>query len=106
MKRVVHFIFAAALLASASPAAAQIFNGGFEDGTFGDGSVRQVRESDSRTLPGWTVDDNPLFWYTNGYESPIRSSQLASVHTPEIWRSAYATAAFQFYVTAVFGRCR
>jgi PEP-CTERM motif len=73
MRRVVQSIFAAALLASASPAAAQIVNGGFEEGTFGDGSVRQVRETDSRTLPGWTVDDNPLAWYTNGYEpNPLK----------------------------------
>ena len=68
MKHAIQSIIVACVLASGFPAAAQIVNGGFEEGTFGDGSVRQVRETDSRTLPGWTVDTNPLSWYTTGYE--------------------------------------
>jgi hypothetical protein len=73
MKRILQSVITACALASASPAAAQIINGGFEEGTFGDGSVRQVREGDSRTLPGWTVNDNSLAWYTNGYEpNPLK----------------------------------
>ena len=60
-------IIAACLLASASPAAAQIINGGFEEGAFGDGSVREVSRGDA-ALSGWTVNDNPIAWYTNGYE--------------------------------------
>jgi Protein of unknown function (DUF642)/PEP-CTERM motif len=67
MKRAVQSIFAMALLASASPAAAQIVNGGFEEGTFGDGSVRQILPG-KETLPGWTVKDNPVDWYETGYE--------------------------------------
>jgi hypothetical protein len=73
MKRILQSVITACALASASPAAAQIINGGFEEGTFGDGNVRQVREGDSRTLPGWTVNDNSLAWYTNGYEpNPLK----------------------------------
>jgi hypothetical protein len=69
MKRVVQSIIAACALASASPAAAQIINGGFEEGAFGDGSVREVSRDDT-ALSGWTVNDNPIGWYTNGYEPP------------------------------------
>ena len=69
MKRVVPSIIAACLLASASPAAAQIINGGFEEGAFGDGSVRQILPGEE-ALPGWTVNDSPVAWYTNGYEPP------------------------------------
>jgi PEP-CTERM motif len=68
MKRVVQSIIAAAALVSASSAGANLItNGGFEDGTFGDGSVREVSRGDT-ALSGWTVDDNPLSWYTTGYE--------------------------------------
>ena len=67
MRHVVQFVIAACVLASASPAAAQIINGSFEDGTFGDGSVREVSRGDT-ALSGWTVNDNPIAWYTNGYE--------------------------------------
>ena len=66
MKHAIQSIIVACALASASPAAAQIINGGFEQGTFGDGSVRQIRAGDNTTLPGWTVNDNPLAWYTTG----------------------------------------
>ena len=59
MKHAVQFVIAACVLASVSPAAAQIINGGFEDGTFGDGSVREVSRGDT-ALSGWAVDDNPL----------------------------------------------
>jgi hypothetical protein len=69
MKRAVQSIIAACVLASASPGAAQIINGGFEEGAFGDGSVRQVLPGDE-ALPGWSVNDNPVAWYTNGYEPP------------------------------------
>ncbi len=69
MKRLVQSIIAACALASASPAGAQIINGGFEDGTFGDGSVRFISPGDT-ALPGWTVNENPVFWYTSGYEPP------------------------------------
>jgi hypothetical protein len=72
MKRAVQSIIAACVLASASPAGAQIINGGFENGTFGDGSVREVSRGDT-ALSGWTVNDNPIAWYTNGYEpNPLR----------------------------------
>ena len=59
MKHTIQSIIAACVLASAFPAAAQLINGGFEEGAFGDGSVREVPRNDSTTLPGWTVDDNP-----------------------------------------------
>lgn len=69
MKRAVQSIIAAALLVSASSAHANLItNGGFEDGAFGDGSVREVPRGDSTTLPGWTVNDNSVAWYTTGYE--------------------------------------
>jgi PEP-CTERM motif len=72
MKRAVQSIVAACMLASASPAVAQIINGSFEDGTFGDGSVREVSRGDT-SLSGWTVNDNPIAWYTNGYEpNPLK----------------------------------
>jgi len=67
MKRAVQSILTAAFLASASSAQANLIrNGGFEEGTFGDGSVREVSRGDT-ALPGWTVNDNPLAWYTTGY---------------------------------------
>jgi PEP-CTERM motif len=72
MKHAVQSVIAACVLASVSPAAAQIINGGFEDGTFGDGSVREVSRGDT-ALSGWTVDDNPLAWYATGYEpNPLK----------------------------------
>jgi hypothetical protein len=72
MKRAVQSMVAACMLASVSPAAAQIINGSFEEGTFGDGSVREVSRGDT-ALSGWTVNDNPIAWYTNGYEpNPLR----------------------------------
>jgi hypothetical protein len=67
MRHTVQSVIAACLLASASPAAAQIINGGFEDGAFGDGSVREVSRGDT-ALSGWTVIENPIAWYTKGYE--------------------------------------
>jgi hypothetical protein len=69
MKHAIQSVIAACALASASPAAAQIINGGFEEGAFGDGSVREVSRGDT-VLSGWTVNDNPIAWYTNGYEPP------------------------------------
>jgi hypothetical protein len=72
LKRAVQSIVAACMLASASPAAAQIINGSFEDGTFGDGSVREVPRGDT-ALSGWTVNENPIAWYTTGYEpNPLK----------------------------------
>ena len=67
MKHVVQSVIAACVIASASPAAAQIINSSFEEGTFGDGSVREVSRGDT-ALSGWTVNDNPIAWYANGYE--------------------------------------
>jgi PEP-CTERM motif len=67
MRHTVQSVIAACLLASASPVAAQIINGGFEDGAFGDGSVREVSRGDT-ALSGWTVIENPIAWYTKGYE--------------------------------------
>jgi hypothetical protein len=68
MKRAVQSIIAAALLMSVCSAHANLVrNGGFEQGTFGDGSVRVVSPGDT-DLTGWTVNDHPLAWYTNGYE--------------------------------------
>ena len=55
-------IVAVCVVASASPAAANlIVNGGFEDGVFGgDGSLsEQVLPGDGATLPGWTVGPPP-----------------------------------------------
>jgi hypothetical protein len=77
MKRA-HFIIAACLLASATPAGANLVrNGGFEEGTFGDGSVRVISPGDS-ALTGWTINDNPLAWYTNGYEpNPLNPVRIA-----------------------------
>jgi hypothetical protein len=69
MKYAVQSIIAACALAGASPAAAQIINGGFEEGAFGDGSVREVSRGDT-ALPGWTVNENPIAWYKSGYEPP------------------------------------
>jgi hypothetical protein len=67
MKRVVQSIIAACALVSASSAGANLIrNGGFEDGTFGDGSVRVISRDDN-TLSDWTVDDHPLAWYATGY---------------------------------------
>jgi hypothetical protein len=82
MRHAVQSVIAACLLASVSPAAAQIINGGFEEGAFGDGSVREVPRNDSTTLPGWTVNDNPVAWYTNGYEPPNALKQIGvATHT-------------------------
>src|ERR1700733_15852361 len=67
MKHAAQSIIAACVLASASPAAAQIINGGFEEGAFGGGRVREVSRGDT-ALSGWTVNDNPIAWYANGYE--------------------------------------
>jgi hypothetical protein len=67
MKRVVRSIIAASALVSASSACANLItNGGFEDGTFGDGSVREVSRDDN-PLSGWTIVDHPLAWYATGY---------------------------------------
>ena len=52
MKRVVQSIIAACALASASAAAAQIINGGFEEGAFGDGSVRQISPDEKALRAG------------------------------------------------------
>jgi hypothetical protein len=72
MNHAVQCIIAACALAAASPAAAQIINGGFETGAFGDGSVREVSRGDT-ALSGWMVNDNPIAWYTNGYEpNPLK----------------------------------
>jgi PEP-CTERM motif len=70
----VRSIIAAALLMSASSVHANLIrNGGFEDGTFGDGSVRTILPGDSTTLPAWTVHENALAWYTKGYEpNPLK----------------------------------
>lgn len=88
MKPVQFIIAASALageLAGASPAAADLVtNGGFEQGVFGDGSVRQIAipAHDSATLPGWTVNDGPIVWYANGYEPPNNLKQIAvGAHT-------------------------
>ena len=75
MKRAVQSIIAATVLMSASSAHANLIrNGGFEEGTFGDGSVRVIVISPGDTaLSGWTVNDNPIAWYTNGYEpNPLK----------------------------------
>jgi PEP-CTERM motif len=67
MKRIVRSIIAASALVSASSACANLItNGGFEDGTFGDGSVREVSRDDN-PLSGWTIVDHPLAWYATGY---------------------------------------
>ena len=66
MKRV-QIIVVACALAIASPASADLVNGGFEQGVFGDGSVRQILPVDSTTLPGWTVSGNSLAWYKTGF---------------------------------------
>jgi hypothetical protein len=67
------FIIAACVFVSATPAGANLVrNGGFEQGTFGDGSVRVISPGDT-ALTGWTINENPLAWYTNGYEpSPLK----------------------------------
>ena len=74
MKRAVQSVIAACALASAFLRLAQIYqNGGFEDGTFGDGSVRADLAAATTTLSGWTVNDNPIAWYANGYEpNPLK----------------------------------
>lgn len=72
MKQIVRSVIAACVLASAFPAGAQIVNGSFEDGTFGDGSVREVPRDDD-ALTGWMVNDNPIAWYKTGYEpNPLK----------------------------------
>jgi hypothetical protein len=44
----------------------------FEEGAFGGGSVREVPRGDT-ALSGWTVIENPIAWYTNGYEpNPLK----------------------------------
>ena len=67
------FIIAACVFVSATPAGANLVrNGGFEQGTFGDGSVRVISPGDT-PLTGWTINENPLAWYTNGYEpNPLK----------------------------------
>ena len=67
MKPVVRSVIAACVLASVSPAGAQIVNGGFEQGTFGDGSVRVISPGET-AVSGWTVNGNPIAWYKTGYE--------------------------------------
>lgn len=68
MKRAVQSIIGAAVLLSASSACANLIaNGGFEEGAFGDGSVRVISSGDT-ALTGWTINDNPIAWYANGYE--------------------------------------
>jgi hypothetical protein len=60
MKNRAKLIVVAWALANVSPAGANLVsNGGFEEGVFGDGSVRVISPGDS-TLPGWTVRDNPV----------------------------------------------
>jgi hypothetical protein len=73
MKRAVQSIIAVALLMSVSSAHANLItNGGFEDGAFGDGSVRPIKPGDT-ALSGWTVNDNPIDWYAKGYEpNPLK----------------------------------
>jgi hypothetical protein len=73
MKRAVQSTIAASMLMCVSAAHANLIrNGSFEEGTFGDGSVRQIKPGDS-ALPGWTVNDNPIAWYTIGYEpNPLK----------------------------------
>jgi hypothetical protein len=94
MKHAIQSVIAACVLASASPAAAQIINGGFEEGGFGDGSVREVSRDDSTTLSGWTVNDNPVAWYTNGYEPPnaLRPIGVAPISQTFTVSAFYRTA--------------
>ena len=67
MKRV-RFIVTVCALACATPAGASIIrNGGFEEGAFGDGSVRQILPGDS-ALPGWTVAGDSLAWYKSAFD--------------------------------------
>jgi hypothetical protein len=47
MKHAIQSVIAACVLASASPGEAQIINGGFEEGAFGDGSVREVSRGET-----------------------------------------------------------
>ena len=80
MKNSVKAAIAALAIVLAKPAAADlVVNGGFEDGTFGDGSVRQISPGDSTTLPGWTVNDNAVAWYTNRYEPPNQPNPLRQI---------------------------
>jgi hypothetical protein len=67
MQRAVQSIIAALLMSVSSAHANLITNGGFEDGAFGDGSVRTIKPGDT-ALSGWTVNDNPIDWYAKGYE--------------------------------------
>jgi Protein of unknown function (DUF642) len=60
-------IVVACALASASPAMAGLVNGGFEQGAFGDGSVRQILPGDGATLPGWAVSGDSVAWYRDGF---------------------------------------
>jgi PEP-CTERM motif len=76
MKHAVQSVIAVCVLAGAPPAATQIINGGFEEGAFGDGSVRQILPGEE-ALKGWTVNDNPVAWYTNGYEPPNALKPIA-----------------------------
>src|SRR5262245_13522266 len=76
MKRAVQSMIAACVFASATPAGANLVrNGGFEQGTFGDGSVRVISPGET-ALTGWTINDNPIAWYTNGYEPPNALRQI------------------------------
>lgn len=80
MKRA-HVVLVACALACVTPAGANLLtNGGFEQGTFGDGSVRIISPGDP-TLPGWTVNDNPLAWYTTGYEPTVLDPTQVGPHT-------------------------
>jgi hypothetical protein len=66
MKTSVKSVLAACVVASASPAAADLVaNGGFEQGYPG-GSSQQV-DGVHTFLSGWTVSDNTLTWYENGF---------------------------------------
>jgi hypothetical protein len=81
MNRAIRFIIAASLLTSASWAHANLIqNGGFEEGTFGDGSVRVLSPGDT-ALSGWTIADNSLAWYAAGYEPSSSNGIMVSAHS-------------------------
>jgi PEP-CTERM motif-containing protein/hapalindole biogenesis HpiC1 cyclase-like protein len=62
---------AACAIVCASPAAADfVTNGGFELGTFnGISLAQQIQPDDSTTLPGWTVTDGSVTWFTSGWNN-------------------------------------
>ena len=74
MKRAVQSIIAAAVLTSASSAHAN--SSGMAASRKGHSATEAFDRSrlrDSRTLPGWSVNDNSLAWYTKGYEpNPLK----------------------------------